>query len=54
MMKPSRFEGQRSQPARFHRQGLALRFLGKIILAGGFCIFPENLAFPEAFAEKPL
>lgn len=26
----------------------------KIILAGGFCIFPENLAFPEAFAEKPL
>ena len=33
MMKPSRFEGQRSQPARFHRQGRAWRFLGKIILA---------------------
>ena len=44
MMKPSRFAGQRSQPARFHRQGQALRFLGKIILARGSGIFPENLA----------
>ena len=44
MMKPSRFAGQRSQPACFHRQGLALRFLGKIILARGSGIFPENLA----------
>jgi len=33
MMKPSRFAGQRSQPACFHRQGRAWRFLGKIILA---------------------
>lgn len=42
MMKPSRFAGQRSQPARFHRQGQALRFLGKIILARGSGIFPKN------------
>ena len=33
MTEPSRFAGQRSQPARFHRQGRAWRFLGKIILA---------------------
>jgi len=26
---------------------------GKIILAGGSGIFPENLAFPEAFAARP-
>ena len=25
---------------------------GKIILAGGSGIFPENLAFPEAFAAR--
>ena len=33
MTEPSRFAGQRSQPACFHRQGRAWRFLGKIILA---------------------
>ena len=54
MMKPSRFEGQRSQPARFHRQGLALRFLGrKIILARGSGIFPENLACGGGLQESP-
>ena len=31
--------------------GLAVS--GKIILAGGSGIFPENLAFPEAFAARP-
>ena len=53
MMKPSRFAGQRSQPARFHRQGLALRFLGKIILARGSGIFPENLACGGGLQESP-
>ena len=53
MMKPSRFEGQRSQPARFHRQGPALRFLGKIILARGSGIFPENLACGGGLQESP-
>lgn len=51
MMKPSRFEGQRSQPARFHRQGPALRFLGKIILARGSGIFPKTLPV-EADCKK--
>ena len=53
MMKPSRFAGQRSQPARFHRQGQALRFLGKIILARGSGIFPENLACGGGLQESP-
>ena len=34
------------------RQGLALPVSEKIILAGGSGIFPENLAFPEAFAAR--
>ena len=51
MMKPSRFAGQRSQPARFHRQGQALRFLGKIILARGSGIFPKTLPV-EADCKK--
>ena len=33
------------------RSGLAVS--EKIILAGGSGIFPENLAFPEAFAARP-
>ena len=33
------------------RSGLAVS--GKIILAGGSGIFPENLAFPEAFTARP-
>ena len=38
---------------RLHRQGLALRFLGKIILARGSGIFPENLACGGGLQESP-
>ena len=46
---------QRWQPLLFGQQGQApAGFLGKIMLAGGSGIFPENLALPEAAADKPL
>ena len=46
--------GQRSQPVRYHRQGQApTGFLGKIILAGGSGIFPENLACGGGLHESP-
>ncbi len=52
MMKPSRFAGQRSQPARFHRQGRAWRFLGKIILAAEAPVFFPKTLPVEADCKK--
>ena len=52
MTEPSRFAGQRSQPACFHRQGRAWRFLEKSSsLRSG--IFPENLACGGGLQESP-
>ena len=52
MTEPSRFAGQRSQPARFHRQGRAWRFLGKIILAA-FRYFSRKPCLWRRTARRP-
>lgn len=54
MTEPSRFAGQRSQPARFHRQGQAPEgFLGKIILAA-LRYFSRKPCLWRRTARKPL
>ena len=49
-----RTTGQSWQTLLVGRQGQAASGFGKIILAGGSGIFPENPAFPEASAVGPL
>ena len=51
MMKPSRFAGQRSQPARFHRQGQAASGFGKNHPRCAPVFFPKTLPV-EADCKK--
>ena len=51
--RPFRFAGQRSQPARFHRQGRASRFQGKIILAMPPVFFLKALPVEAARMTAP-